>query len=99
MPYIRKFLDLSTAHLGERDKELLDLYAAPDSTVGPLTIKGVYGWFMYATDDPAGYSEADLPTHLRAISAYARKHGCDYVLFDSDAAVNEELRVFEACDA
>ena len=95
MASIRKFLDLSTAHLGEIDRILLDTAAEPGCVVGPLTMKYEYGWFMWASSDPPSCDDTTLTPALRAISVYARLHDCDYVLFDADGPVNDDLPVFE----
>lgn len=97
MPVVRKFLDLSTAHLSREDTEALDSFAEEGSTKGPLTSATPYGWFMYASEEPE--IDPDLTPNLLKIVEYARKHDCVYVLFDADAEVDEALPVFETEDA
>jgi len=97
MANVRRFLDISTAHLSEEDKALLDSFAAPDSRLGPMTVSTCYGWWMYAIDDC--YEDNCLSDNLTRICKHARKNGCDYILFDCDAETDEELPVFEEADA
>ena len=89
---IRRFLDLSTAHLQPADRLFLEFSANPGSLSGVAAMAGTYGWFVYAHDDRCceGISDA-----LWAIFERARAVGCDYVLFDADAPVLEDLPVFE----
>ena len=73
MPAIRKFLDLSTAHLSRQDRYDLDYYATAGCHVGPSVAKHVYGWWVYVSEDP---DERLSPT-LERIREYARQHDCD----------------------
>ncbi len=95
MANVRKFLDLSVAHLNRAMRDYLNACAEPFSTFGLSTTRRPTGWFMYATDDPACYDDEQLPPHIRAICAYARANGCEYVLFDCDAELDPNLPVFE----
>ncbi len=75
---IRKFLDLSTAHVTKETARLLDAklcYAVNTGT----------GWFIFVL--PENPDVADLA----AVFDLARKSDCDYVLMDCDADVLEEL--------
>ena len=91
-PPIRHFLDLSTAHLQQADRLFLEFSANPGSLGGLAAMAGTYGWFVYAHDERCceGISDA-----LWAIFERARALGCDYVLFDADGPVLEDLPVFE----
>ena len=40
-----------------------------------------YGWFIYASEEPA----PPIPDDLIDVFHHARRHGCEYVLFDCDA--------------
>jgi len=95
MSNVRRFLDISTAHLDAGDRDYLEACADPDSCFGLSTGRMPYGWFVYATDDPGAYSDDELPPHIRAICAYARDRGCDFILFDADAGVDPNLPTFE----
>ena len=91
-PPIRRFLDLSTAHLQQADRLFLEFSANPGSLGGLAAMAGIYGWFVYAHDERCceGISDA-----LWAVFKRARALGCDYVLFDADAPILEDLPVFE----
>jgi len=97
MAAVRKFLDLSTAHLDEEDRRLLDLFSVPDSKAGPMAVNTIYGWFMWAAEDC--YEDNNLSENLIRICKHARKHRCDYIMFDCDAEVDPALPVFEKVDA
>lgn len=98
MANVRRFLDLSTAHLtpaqrlfGDRDG---DLAAWGDAVVDVRE----YGFLLWVPDDPresAATTEQGVPENLLAIQLYARQHDCDYVLFDADAETDAALPVFE----
>ena len=89
---IRRFLDLSTAHLQPADRLFLEFSANPGSLGGLAAMAGTYGWFVYAHDERCceGISDA-----LWAIFERARALGCEYVLFDADGPVLADLPVFE----
>ena len=89
---IRRFLDLSTAHLQPADRLFLEFSANPGSLGGLAAMAGTYGWFVYAYDERCceGISDA-----LWAIFERARALGCEYVLFDADGPVLADLPVFE----
>ena len=89
---VRRFLDLSTAHLQPADRSFLDHSADPDARDGVVVMRGAYGWFVYAHDDRCCDGISDV---LWAIFRTARAHGCDYVLFDADADTMGSLPVFE----
>ncbi len=91
-PPIRRFLDLSTAHLQQADRLFLEFSANPGSLGGLAAMAGTYGWFVYAHDERCCEGISDV---LWAIFERARALGCDYVLFDADGPVLEGLPVFE----
>ena len=89
---IRRFLDLSTTHLQQADRLFLEFSANPGSLDGLAAMAGTYGWFVYAHDERCCEGISDV---LWAIFERARALGCDYVLFDADAPILEDLPVFE----
>lgn len=91
MPFIRQFLDLTTAHLAPADRTYLD--SCVNFGKGLPAYQTTYGWFVYATDDPDW--PAELPPHIRHICAHARAHGCEYILFDADSVPDPELPIFD----
>lgn len=95
MPSIRNFLELSTGHLSVPTRNMLDADAAA-SVNGQQPNRWVagygYGWFIYANEEPY---EDIFPPDLIECMEYARKNGCDYILFDRDAPFDECLPTYE----
>lgn len=88
----RKILVLSTSHVTEETKDLLDSDLPLDQwpvSGGPY---GDYGWFMYAHEDP---DDEKIPAELRVVFAFARANGCDNVLFDCDADQVDGLPTYD----
>ncbi len=86
---IRRVLDLSTAHLPEH---LGSHGLSGQDGVTAYDLDG-YGWLMWVPPDPDSHA-ADyprLPTEVLTIQRYARQCGCDYVLFDQDADIIDDL--------
>jgi hypothetical protein len=103
MPTIRNFLDLSTAHLSEATRDMLDEADFRDGGFCPGG-RMSYGWFLYADEsskqDGSWYPNEetrgeDMPADLWRCMAYARAHNCDYVLFDADAPIDPNLPTYE----
>ena len=89
---VRRFLDLSTAHLHPDTRELLDHNTGP-STVYPHP--NGYGWFIYVPDDPATPFGSFKPLpDLQAAVDLARTLDCAYLLFDRDGPLIHGLPVF-----
>ena len=86
---VRRFLDLSTAHLTPATREYLERNnASPTTYPHPHG----YGWFIHVPEDPALDPEPDeIPADLQTALALARTLDCDYLLFDRDALVIETL--------
>ena len=90
---IRRFLDLSTAHLSPADRCCLDTSAADPGRGTVLCGSMPHGWFVYAFEerpDAPGISDT-----LWALMAAARRSGAEYLLFDGDAAVLEGFPCFD----
>lgn len=81
---LRLFLDCSTAHLSLAARDFLD-------TGDGIASATPYGWFVYASEEP----EEHVPADLRAVMAYARSLGAEYVNFDSDASEIADLKTFD----
>jgi hypothetical protein len=89
-----KYLDLSTAHLPAAERDKLD-----DGTAPGIVHPHEHGWRVWVAGHPdfTGNEEeryTDMPALLTCIR-FARKHDCYWVLFDSDADVEEELPTYE----
>lgn len=85
---IISMMDLSTSHLTKETADHLteahknkSIYCAPHE----------FGWFVYVEEDV----DPDMPSDLEKIFDYARKNRCSWIKFDCDAAVDEELPVYE----
>lgn len=93
MSVIRKFLDLSTAHLPQSVMEGLSGF----ENVVAYT-HGEYGAFLWVPDDPQesnDFMDEPIPAEVLAVQLYARSLGCDYVMFDRDADTDEALPTWD----
>ncbi|MDQ0301386.1 hypothetical protein [Ancylobacter polymorphus] len=88
-PNVRRFLDLSTAHMKPRTRAEWGL-AAPGH-VHPTE----YGFFVWAGDHEDDETDEGWPPEVTACRRFARSLGCDYLLFDGDADTVEGLEVFD----
>lgn len=88
----RQFLDISSGHLSPETWEWLDSQTEEASLRSParqpeiLAARTRYGWFVYADEAPP----PPVPADLSGIMLLARKRGCEYILFDCDAAPMED---------
>ncbi|TPG55902.1 hypothetical protein EAH89_13255 [Roseomonas nepalensis] len=89
MSVVRRFLDLSNAHLTKEDRALLEACAGRD-TGELLCASTPYGWFVFACEERPQISDT-----LWALFQEARQHGCEYLLFDRDAAEIDGFPVFD----
>ncbi|WP_234053659.1 MULTISPECIES: hypothetical protein [unclassified Xanthobacter] len=86
---IRQFLDLSIAHLSHETRDRLDLAA-----IGEWPVAGgrmPYGFFIYAHEEP----DDEIPNDVWACCVKARELGCEYILFDCDAAILADLPTYD----
>jgi hypothetical protein len=93
---VRLFLDLSTDHL-PRDPDDPDERVNPNSFDGVTAYRLRYGWLMWVPDDPdesAAVMDEEVPPEILTIQRYARRLGCDYVLFDDEARQVDDLPIF-----
>lgn len=90
--HVRRFLDLSTAHLSPAARDWLENKDWADSSSLPGGATS-YGWFVYA---PAEFpmNDDEMPPELAGVLRFARSHGTDYVLFDRDAMEIDGLPTF-----
>ncbi len=86
----RTFIVMSTAHLTEQTARHLDTTSVKDWPCigGPY---GQYGWFVYAHEENCGAGPEPIPDDLFNVMTWARKQGVEYILFDCDAAVLDDL--------
>lgn len=86
-----KYLVLGTAHIRCATAELLTQWSGLPPTDQPIAVASTpCGWFVPTrlADD------RHLPEELPHILAFARLHGCSYVLLDSDGAELDALPTF-----
>ncbi len=104
MAVIRKFLDLSTAHLKVVTRDWLDatvdpqiadrLYDGP--TTSPLFFAPTaYGYILYAEGELEPVQLPEEHRYILDIITHAQANGCAYILFDRDADTDDELPVYE----
>ena len=97
------FVELSSAHISERDGELLTASSKRDSD-GPVTVwaNGEYGWFLYVPDedfrpymDDEYNARWDFSDEFHDLMKDLRADAVDYVLLDRDGAVFSCYPTFE----
>jgi hypothetical protein len=94
---IEKYLDLSTAHLTDEDRKILE-GPYPFGDYGPRLAVHEYGWICYLGEDGQFGEDADqagMSQHFVNIVRYAIGHGCSLINFDQDGPEIEELPTFE----
>jgi len=91
MPEIRKFMTLSTCHLPENLIDTITHYT------GVQAFETDAGAFLWVPDNPSDslFEEFGIPLEILTVQLFARKHGCDYVLFDCDGPEEAELPKWE----
>jgi hypothetical protein len=95
MSHVRKFLDLSTAHLTAKTRHMLDTKVERF-----CCYHGEYGWFIWVPTEPEipEYDEEvgdGYPADLIAAFHLARKMDCEYVMFDMDAEASDDLQTYD----
>ncbi len=87
-----KVLVVSTAHLGSAiatgEKPLMNSIAS---------MTGDYGWLVYTGPDhlPVEDDEPAAMQVLRDLLHYARRRGCEYVMFDSDGPTLKQFPTYD----
>lgn len=88
---IRKFLDISTAHVSRATADKMDA----GETVGVTYYKLSYGWLVYVSDPEHEDPTDPIPEELARALTLARANNCDYIMFDADAERIHQLPEFE----
>ncbi len=91
----RKILVLSTAHLTLATNQWLDSHDPKTEWPACGGPYGPHGWFFYASEENLGLGRTHIPDDLFAVMTYARKLGCDNILFDQDADKIDALPSWE----
>lgn len=91
-PDVRHMLDLSTHHLPE---ELGSSGLSGEE--GVVAYELPHGWLMWVPEDPDKHAAdyGTVPEVVLVVQRYARKLGCEYVLFDQDADRINELPTWD----
>ena len=101
-PGIQPMMLLSTAHLTLPTQERLnqwcrsiDLTHRMTTTSAPFFMGPTdFGWLVYCTTETE--HDAVIPADLRECMDYALRHGCYYLLFDSETVdARDDLPVHE----
>ncbi len=94
---ITSILTLSTVHVSEKTREMLD--EEPETNTMTLSVyqKSDYGWFVYIPDDVAkGLESKDgIPEDLKACVTLAIEHGCSILCLDCDGPELDALAKYE----
>lgn len=94
---VRQYLDLSTAHLPEREREALTRKFDDVDGQSPLVVLHGHGAWMHVVDDVDDLSEefarAYPATHL-LVSQARGVHGCDWINLDADADTHPGLPTY-----
>ncbi len=89
---IYNYLDLSTAHIKEKTFEWL--IEQIDNEESPIVVyRKESGLFVCVTPDIT--EEGKTPTDLWYCLWFAYEHGCNWILFDADGAVIDDLAQYE----
>ena len=91
--YVRRILDISTAHVSGRTAELIRCERLHAFAV--IFEKGDYGWLVYVPSEPGNEDHPDFPADLKAVMVFARKLDCDWIMFDRDGVILDELPAFD----
>lgn len=97
---IRKFLDISTAHVSPAARQWLEANAWASAAHSPGMVEPervaafVTGWIMFAPEIEH-IAESGIDNDLIVPCMFARGLGCDYICFDADAETLAELPVYE----
>ena len=88
---IRKFMDLSTAHVDEESRDILDKWADDQDNAETICGKHQYGWFFYAPEEGI----ETWPLILQNLVGYARFHDCEYINLDRDGDILHDVHIFD----
>lgn len=91
---VHKMLVLTTAHITEKTADFLQNVGSADIT-GFVSHPFVYGFVVHWWPEQAEELNPVLPKDLQACIRFAQKHGCDYLMLDSDGEVMPELPEYD----
>lgn len=88
-----KMLGVSTAHIKESTSDYLNNNESPIPVYRKTSETEDCGWFICVPETRTEYS--DVPEDLKAVIDFAKSKKVDWIMFDSDAAIYQELPVYE----
>lgn len=94
---IKKYLDISTAHITEKDSKILEFLA----TTGTYPIYDTYFGFIVlfpldvVEETTQQLAAEDLSSAFDNVVRYAANQKCDLINLDCDASIIKELETFE----
>jgi hypothetical protein len=84
-----KMLVLSTAHISEATKDVLD----GEGIEGVIHYdKEGFGWWIFVSP---GYKEVDMPADVMLLMITAEKNDCKWIMLDCDVPVDSTLPSFD----
>jgi hypothetical protein len=96
---IKKYLDLSTAHMTEADNELLACKVSDGSLI---VTEHSYGYWVHVPQNPSSpgvevstFKDQGFSEDFCKAMAYAYQNDCWWINFDRDAPIEEELNTHE----
>ena len=107
MSEITKMLTLSTCHIKEETKDLLETEAHGNKNPEMPNVyeKGEYGYFIHVPDDfvaSEGNESGDnsdrypgIPDDLYAVMLYAYEKGCCWLCLDRDGPEEDGLEMYD----
>jgi len=88
---VKKYLDLSTAHIPNEDREILD-----GKKGAWIVTPHRYGWWVYVPlDSSANPTTAGFSPAFCSLIGVAIDNGCRWINFDQDASIDPKLPVFD----
>lgn len=89
-------MECSTWHVCGQTRDVLERDPSRWSIPGPRGSSGAYVALVHVPDHAD--EERDTPADLRAVIAYARELGCNFVMLDMDAPIVEGLTIYAESD-
>ena len=89
---IVKLLVVSTAHLSEETVKAIEDITSDKNVLWDPSFTRDQGW-VFCVDMAGKYEKA--PADLQDMIAFAHGQGCDWLMFDCDANVVDELKTYD----
>lgn len=92
-PLIFKVLDISTNHMSREDVDNLDQEVA--GGMAPVYVLKEYGWLIYVGEINDNWPGEQWSEAFLNVLKLAADLGCDYVRWDRDGLIYDELPFFD----